>query len=58
VVDVTPAVVEVVEPSQQPDAHASSPTEAEGADEGNVPRAELELVNAKKPQENPIGRLH
>jgi hypothetical protein len=57
VVDVTPATMKVVEPSQWPDAHVSSPTEAEGASEEDVPIAEPEPANAEQPQGNPIGRL-
>jgi hypothetical protein len=56
-VGVTPAAMEVVEPSQQLDAHVPSPREAEGAGEGNMPSAEPKLANVEQPQENPIGRL-
>jgi hypothetical protein len=57
VVDVTPVAMEVVEPSQQADAHVPSPIEAEVAGEGDVPIAKPEPVNVEQPQENPIGRL-
>jgi hypothetical protein len=58
VVDVTPAAMEVVEPSQHPDAHVPSPIEVEGAGEGNMGSAEPAPVNAEQPEENSIGRLH
>jgi hypothetical protein len=50
--------MEVVEPSQHPDAHVPSPIEVEGAGEGNMGSAEPAPVNAEQPEENSIGRLH
>jgi hypothetical protein len=49
--------MEVIEPSQPPDACVSSPTEAENAGERDEPNVEPEPVNIEQPQENPIGKL-